>query len=74
MSDWLPMSGFDPSRPALVHDRLNDRTIDWQPERYLEHFRRYAHLDFDPEKGLAEWDGLLLDGWRPSPSAAISPP
>ena len=34
MTDWRPMSEFDPSKPALVHDRLNDKTIDWEPERH----------------------------------------
>jgi hypothetical protein len=27
-----PMSTFDPSQPAMVHDRLNDRTFEWTPE------------------------------------------
>jgi hypothetical protein len=64
MTDWRPMSEFDPTKPALVHDQLNDKMFDWQPERYLEHYQQYATLDFDLDKGLVEWDGLLLDGWK----------
>jgi hypothetical protein len=37
MPDWHPMSAFDSCKPSLVHDQLNDRTIDWQPELYLQH-------------------------------------
>jgi hypothetical protein len=25
---WRPMSEFDPSKPALVHDQLNDNTFE----------------------------------------------
>jgi hypothetical protein len=28
MADWCPMAEFDPSKPALVHDKLNDQVID----------------------------------------------
>ena len=38
-----PMSEFDPSKPALVHDQLNDDTFEWLPEKYREHYERYAH-------------------------------
>jgi hypothetical protein len=60
MTQWLPMSEFDQAKPALVHDQLNDK----ETVRYLVHYRQYATLDFDPEKGLVEWDGLLLEGWK----------
>jgi hypothetical protein len=59
------MSDFDPSKRVLVHDRLNDQMIEWEPELYQEHYDRYAHPDFSP--GVTEWDGLLLDGWKPRP-------
>ena len=39
--------------------------IEWEPELYQEHYDRYAHPDFSP--GVTEWDGLLLDGWKPRP-------
>lgn len=60
-----PMSEFDPSRPATVHDSLNDRMIEWQPE-WVWSFRKHrAHAD-----GVIEWDGLLLDGWQKIENAA----
>jgi hypothetical protein len=48
-----------------VRDRLNNEVIDWKPERHRKHYEQYAHPDFDP--GVTEWDGRLLDGWRPQP-------
>ena len=56
------MSEFDPSKPALVHDRLNDQVIDWEPERHSTDYKA-SHHDFGD--GVVEWDGLLLDGWKP---------
>jgi hypothetical protein len=55
------MSQFDPSQPALVHDRLNAKTFEWSPEwrPSFERFKRDAGL------GVVSWDGLLLDGWAP---------
>jgi hypothetical protein len=55
------MSEFDSTRPAGVHDKLNDNTFEWEP-RWAENYRQYAD-EFDP--GVIEWDGRLLDGWRP---------
>jgi hypothetical protein len=57
-----PMSEFDPSMPAMVHDQLNEDLFEWLPDQWGEHYRQYAR-DFG--YGLIEWDGLLLDGWRP---------
>lgn len=65
MPDWCPMADFDPSKVALVDDKLNDRVIDWQPERYQRHYEAFA-MTFDP--GTIEWNGLLLDGWREHPT------
>jgi hypothetical protein len=59
---WRPMSEFDPSKPALVHDKLNDQVIDWRPERHGADYKA-GHRDFGD--GVIEWDGLLLDGWKP---------
>ena len=53
------MSEFDPSRPAMVHDRLNDQMFEWDPEEWRGHYERFAH---DHARGIVEWDGLLLDG------------
>jgi hypothetical protein len=55
------MTQFDPSRPALVHDRLNAKTFEWSPQwrASFEQYKREAGL------GIVAWDGLLLDGWAP---------
>ena len=58
-----PMSTFDPSTPAMVHDRLNDRTFEWKPETMQANYEQYA-TPFGPPDVIA-WDGLLLDGWLP---------
>jgi hypothetical protein len=67
--DWRPMADFDPSKPALVHDKLDDRVIDWQPERYQRHYQAFA-MPLAP--GVIHWDDRLLDGWmepqRPQPA------
>lgn len=56
------MVAFDPSRPARVHDRLNDRVFIWKPAWAPTWKDRRAHAP-----GVIEWDGLLLDGWEPVP-------
>ena len=62
---WRPMLAFDPSKPGQqVHDKLNDQVIEWQPERHGKDYQA-GHRDLGA--GVVEWDGLLLDGWSPSP-------
>jgi hypothetical protein len=56
------MREFDPTRPALVHDRLNDGLFEWLPEQYRAHFEHHGRPDGD---GVIVWDGLHLDGWKP---------
>jgi hypothetical protein len=36
-----PMSTFDPTQPALLHDQLNDKTFAWTGE-HLASWREYA--------------------------------
>jgi len=55
-----PMREFDPTKPALVHDALNDRTFKWKPE-FAESYRKNAKVE---GKGIVGWDGLRLDGWE----------
>ena len=65
-----PMSTFDPSNPAMVHDRLNDRTFEWKPETMQANYEQYA----DPfEPGVIAWDGWLLDGWLPISRVSARP-
>ncbi len=65
MANWRPIAEFDPSKPALAHDALNDQVIDWKPELYRQHYERHAYPVFNP--GVTEWDGLLLGGWTEHP-------
>lgn len=58
-ADLRPMIEFNPWRRSLVHDRLNDRMIEWQPAWLASFIQDSA----DHEPGVIEWDGLLLDGW-----------
>jgi hypothetical protein len=58
--DWRPMAEFDPSKPALVHDKLSGQVLDWQPERYQRHYQAFA-MPLAP--GVIHWDDRLLDGW-----------
>ena len=68
MPDWRPMAEFDPTKPdQLVHDELNDTTIDWEP-RWASTYRYEPWSTVSPH--LVEWDGLLLDGWMDRPSGA----
>ena len=59
-SAFNAMFGFDPNKPAQVHDQLNDRAFEWDPE-WKEHWDKYASHDGN---GVFAWDGLLIDGWR----------
>ena len=54
------MRTFDPSKPVLVHDRLNRMTFEWRPEWQAD-YEKHGELD---EWNVSNWDGLLLDGWR----------
>lgn len=63
---WRPMSEFDPTQPAQVHDKLNDQVIEWEPGRHGRDYQVHGHHDLGD--GVIAWDGLLLDGWRPAPS------
>jgi len=56
---FRPMSEFDPSEPALVHDLRHDRVLPWSPS-----FRRsYERTARELTPGVVDYDGLLLDGW-----------
>ena len=43
-----PMKEFDPTKPAMVHDRLNDRTFEWKPATMQAHYENYAEA-FGPD-------------------------
>ena len=54
-----PMSEFDPSEPALVHDRRRDRMLPWSPAFQ----RSYERTARELTPGVIDYDGLHLDGW-----------
>jgi hypothetical protein len=54
-----PMQTFDPDVACQVHDGLNDKALDWQPE-WADSYRQYAS---EHDTGVIGWDGLLVDGW-----------
>jgi hypothetical protein len=56
------MSEFDPSKRGVIHDKLSDKNMDWQPE-WAEHYRIHAVAE---GHGVVGWDGLMLDGWTPA--------
>ena len=64
-----PVAEFDPTKPARVHDEVNDSWFDWDAERHLENFRQNALPQPDD---IIACDGLLLDGWEPLPLALTS--
>ena len=54
-----PMSEFDPSEPAFLHDAERNRAIPWSPD-FQRLFEQEARV---VAPGLVSFDGLLLDGW-----------
>ena len=55
---YRPMSEFDPSEPALVHDRRRDRMLPWSPAFQ----RSYERTARELMPGVIVYDGLQLDG------------
>ena len=53
-----PMATFNPDVPCMVHDELNDDTLEWKPE-WASHYRENAK-----GSGVVSWDRLMLNGWR----------
>ena len=56
--DPRPMSSFDPSKVALLHDNQKDWVIVWDPEM-AEDWRRTANSHHE---GI-QWDGYVFDAW-----------
>ena len=53
------MADFDPDKPSLVYDQMNDDLFEWQPE-WADSYRQYAT---DIGDGIMNWDGLVLVAW-----------
>jgi hypothetical protein len=53
------MKDFDPSEPAILHDRISDSIVTWSGEE-ASAFRRSCVAQPD---GAVAWNGWLFDGW-----------
>lgn len=53
------MKDFDPSEPAVLHDRVSDTIISWSGEDAAA-FRRSR---VKREDGTMAWRGFVFDGW-----------
>lgn len=54
-----PMKDFDPSEPAILHDRLSDTIVTWSGEE-ASAFRRSC---VERKDGAVAWNGYVFDGW-----------
>jgi hypothetical protein len=54
-----PMKDFDPSEPAILHDRVSDTIISWSGEEAVA-FRRSRVERAD---GTIAWKSFVFDGW-----------
>jgi hypothetical protein len=61
-----PMNKFDPLRPCIVHDLLNDESLEWLPAWAIS-YRRWAR---DNGEGIIDFGKLILDGWDELPAVA----
>ncbi len=55
-----PMRQFDPTKPALLHDALNDKVITWTAA--ADEVARFREARWHCEEVL-DLDGLMIDGW-----------
>ena len=53
------MSTFNPSQPAILHDRFTDKIEIWTGENAADN-RENAIENAD---GSVEWHGFVFDGW-----------
>jgi hypothetical protein len=64
---YNPIKTFDPTKPALLHEQLNDAVIPWEGTAdEIASWRKHASR-YDSDE-VMEWDGLLIDGWATPPS------
>jgi hypothetical protein len=57
--DLKPMSSFDPTQPAILHDRRSGRTITWTGDQAADFRADGIH---QPD-GAVAWRGMVIDGW-----------
>jgi hypothetical protein len=54
-----PMTGFNPSEPAILHDLATDRIITWTGDQ-ADDFRR---VGMPRDDGTVAWRQYVFDGW-----------
>ncbi|MCA1452208.1 hypothetical protein I6F35_03125 [Bradyrhizobium sp. BRP22] len=54
-----PMKYFDPSEPAVLHDRATDEIVTWTGDE-ADDFRRSSNARAD---GAIAWREFVFDGW-----------
>jgi hypothetical protein len=64
-----PMKEFDPTKPAMVHDRLNDRTFEWKPATMQANYEKYVRTGCHRMgRPVARW---LAAAWRSALVSAV---
>jgi hypothetical protein len=58
-SSLRPMDAFDPTEPAILHDRLTDTIITWTADQ-ADDYRRASRPGGD---GTVAWKAYIFDGW-----------
>jgi hypothetical protein len=58
-SGLRPMKDFDPSEPAILHDRITDTIIPWSGEEV----DAYRDAAIDRQDGTIAWGRFVFDGW-----------
>ena len=53
-----PMKDFDPSEPAILHDRISYTIVAWSGEEAAAFRRSYVAQ----EDGSLAWEGFMFDG------------
>ena len=64
LSNPQPMKAFDPTKPARLHEQLNDRIDAWQPVSPAA-WERVA-IWHDRAETVIKIAGRLYDGWEPA--------
>lgn len=58
-SSLRPMDAFDPTEPAILHDRVSGAIITWTADQ-AEDYRRASRSRDD---GTVAWKTYVFDGW-----------
>jgi hypothetical protein len=53
------MKDFDPSEPAILHDRVSNTIVTWSGEQAIP----FRDSCIAQEDGSIAWNGYVFDGW-----------